>query len=74
MPIHLRTDNILEKLEEACGGYIDVDEGTKTKSHWQWIRILVKAKSKSLPSFKEVRVGRNSAKMQLLGLDVSRLS
>ena len=41
LPLHLWSLEVFKSIGEGCGGFIAVDEGTKSMSEMQWARILV---------------------------------
>ncbi|RVX10943.1 hypothetical protein CK203_013310 [Vitis vinifera] len=46
LPISLWSQEILKKIGEECGGFLDMDERTRSMSEIQWARILVKTKDR----------------------------
>ncbi|RVW50076.1 hypothetical protein CK203_106843 [Vitis vinifera] len=46
----------LKKVGDECGGFITVDEQTKTLGELQWARILVRGRGDARPSVLEVEV------------------
>ncbi|RVW82363.1 hypothetical protein CK203_045126 [Vitis vinifera] len=56
LPISLWSQGILKKIGEECGGFIDMDERTRSMSEIQWARILVKTKGDFRPSMLEMEV------------------
>ena len=42
LPISLWSPAILKKIGEECGGFVDIDERTRSMGEIQWARILVK--------------------------------
>ena len=47
---------ILKRVGDKCGGFITVDEQTKTMDELQWARILVKSRGEFRPSVLEIEV------------------
>ncbi|RVW18514.1 hypothetical protein CK203_102884 [Vitis vinifera] len=45
-----------EKVREECGGFVAVDDQTKTMGEIQWARILVKSRGDVRPSVLEIEV------------------
>ena len=65
LSVHLWSRKILEKIEDACGGFLAVDEDTDMLVELCWARVLVKL-GKSEPSKTvEVMVGGTSFQIQL---------
>ncbi|KAL6312884.1 hypothetical protein AAG906_025741 [Vitis piasezkii] len=42
LPLHLWSLEVFKRIGDGCGGFIAMDEGTKSMSEMQWARILVK--------------------------------
>ena len=56
LPILLWSLMILKRARDECGGFITVDEQTKTMGELQWARILVKSRGEARPSVLEIEV------------------
>ena len=56
LPISLWSQGILKKIGEECGGFLDMDERTRSMREIQWARILVKTKGDFRPSLLEMEV------------------
>ena len=56
LPILLWSLMILKRVRDECGGFITVDEQTKTMGELQWARILVKSRGDVRPSVLEIEV------------------
>ena len=54
LPISLWSPKILRRVGDACGGFITVDEHTKSMGDLQWARILVKLRGEARPSVLEI--------------------
>ena len=54
LPISLWSPKILRRVGDACGGFITVDEHTKSMGDLQWARILVKLRWEARPSVLEI--------------------
>ncbi|RVX11525.1 hypothetical protein CK203_015983 [Vitis vinifera] len=54
LPISLWSPEILRRVGDACGGFITVDEHTKSMGDLQWARILVKLRWEARPSVLEI--------------------
>ena len=63
--IHLWSRKVMEKIGDACGGFLAVDEDTDKLGELGWARILVKLKKSEPPNTVEVAVGGVSFQMQL---------
>ena len=55
----------MEKIGDACGGFLAVDEDTDKLGKLGWARILVKLKKSEPPNTIEVLVGGTRFRMQL---------
>ena len=65
LPVHLWSRKILEKIEDACDGFLAVDEDTNMLVELCWARVLVKlGKSEPLNTV-EVMVGGTRFQIQL---------
>ena len=47
---------ILKKIGEECGGFVEIDERTRSMGEIQWARILVKIRGDFRPSVLEIEV------------------
>ncbi|RVW88421.1 hypothetical protein CK203_043840 [Vitis vinifera] len=56
LPISLWSPGTLKKIGEECGGFVDMDERTRSMGEIQWARILVKTKGDFRPSLLEIEV------------------
>ena len=56
LPISLWSPAILKKIGEECGGFVDIDERTRSMGEIQWARILVKMRGEFRPSMLEIEV------------------
>ena len=65
LPVHLWSRKIMEKIGDACGGFLAVDEETERLDELGWARILVKMKKPDLPNTLEVALRGGSYRMQL---------
>ena len=65
LPVHMWSRKIMEKIGDACGGFLAVDEETERLGELGWARILVKMKKPDLPNTLEVALGGGSYRMQL---------
>ena len=65
LPVHLWSRKIMEKIGDACGGFLAVNEETDRLDELGWARILVKLKKPDLPNTLEVALGGGSYRMQL---------
>ncbi|RVW30916.1 hypothetical protein CK203_097317 [Vitis vinifera] len=54
LPVSLWSPEILKRVGDTCGGFITVDEQTKTMGELQWARILVRVRGETRPSILEV--------------------
>ena len=55
LPVHLWNQNVLKKIGDECGGFIEVDENTDFLAELLWARILVKHTERDNPKPVEVR-------------------
>ena len=65
LPVHLWSKKVMEKIGDACGGFLAVDEDTDKLGELGWARILVKLKKSEPPNTIEVAVGGATFRMQL---------
>ncbi|KAL6321473.1 hypothetical protein AAG906_018409 [Vitis piasezkii] len=56
LPISLWSPEILKRVGDECGGFIAVDEQTKSMGELQWARILVRLRGEFRPSVLEIEV------------------
>ena len=56
LPISLWSPVILKKIGEECGGFVEIDERTRSMGEIQWARILVKIRGEFRPSTLEIEV------------------
>ncbi|RVW81737.1 hypothetical protein CK203_049544 [Vitis vinifera] len=56
LPILLWSPMILKKIGEECGGFVEIDEWTRTMGEIQWARLLVKTRGDFRPSVLEIEV------------------
>ena len=56
LPILLWSPMILKRIGEECGGFVAIDERTKTMREIQWARLLVKTRGDFRPSVLEIEV------------------
>ncbi|RVW50774.1 LINE-1 reverse transcriptase-like [Vitis vinifera] len=55
LPVSLWERDILRRIGDACGGFLDTDSQTETLEDLQWARILVKLNKERPPNVVEVR-------------------
>ena len=65
LPVHLWSRTVMEKIGDACGGFLAVNEETDKLGELGWARILVKMKKPEPPNTVEVAVGGVRFRMQL---------
>ena len=65
LPVHLWSRKVMEKIGDACSGFLAVDEDTDKLSELGWARILVKMKKPEPPNTVEVALGGVRFRMQL---------
>ena len=56
LPISLWDQDILSKIGEECGGFLDIDVKTERMEELQWARILVRIKGEKIPNMVEIWV------------------
>ena len=56
LPISLWSPMILKRIGEECGGFVAIDERTKSMGEIQWARLLVKTRGDFRPSVLEIEV------------------
>ncbi|RVW48978.1 hypothetical protein CK203_081002 [Vitis vinifera] len=57
LPLHFWSLEVFKSIGDGCGGFIAVDEGTKSMSELQWARILVKRVDWEVPSSVHIALG-----------------
>ena len=65
LPLHLWTDQILEKIGNGCGGYIALDKDTTQRNDIRWARILGKKDRTRKPSSANLLAGARSYELQI---------
>ena len=65
LPLHLWKPEILRKLGDACGGFVDLDKNTEKKTEVRWARLLIKVEGKSRPSVVNILEGPRSLELQI---------
>ena len=65
LPVHLWSRTVLEKIGDACGGFLAVDKETDELGELGWARILVRWKNSEPPSTVEVAYGGTRLRLQL---------
>ena len=65
LPLHLWTTEILEKIGNACGGFIALDKDTEQRNDLRWARILVKKERTGKPSSANLLAGARSYELQI---------
>ena len=56
LPVSLWSPAILKKIGEECGGFVEIDERTRSMEEIQWARIRVKITGEFRPSMLEIEV------------------
>ncbi|XP_034684659.1 uncharacterized protein LOC117913709 isoform X2 [Vitis riparia] len=56
LPVSLWSSEIFKKVGDECGGFITVDDQTRTMGELQWARILVRGRGEAKPNVLEVEV------------------
>ena len=56
LPVSLWSPAILKKIGEECGGFVEIDERTRSMEEIQWARIRVKITGELRPSMLEIEV------------------
>ena len=49
LPLHLWSREVLIKIGDCCGEFVEVDEGSENLVQMQWARILVRSSGRRLP-------------------------
>ena len=65
LPLHLWSVEILEKVGNACGGFIALEKDTEQRSDLCWARILVKKDRMGKPSSANLLTGARSYQLQI---------
>ena len=65
LPLHLWSPEILRRIGDACGGFVDEDKETVVKKEMKWARLLVKTEGKVRPSTVNILEGPRSYELQI---------
>ena len=65
LPLHLWTPKILRKIGDECGGFVEVDKNTETKTEMKWARMLIKMGGKARPRVVNILEGPRSFELQI---------
>lgn len=65
LPLHLWSREVLIKIGDCCGGFVEVDEGSENPVQMQWARILVRSSGRRLPGSLQLVIGSMSYSIQL---------
>ena len=65
LPLHLWTPEILRKIGDTCGGFMEVDKNTEKKKEVKWARMMIKMVGKSRPRVVNILEGPRSFELQI---------
>ena len=65
LPLHLWSPEILRRIGDACGGFVDEDKEIVLKKEMKWARLLVKTEGKARPSTVNILEGPRSYELQI---------
>ncbi|KAJ9707678.1 hypothetical protein PVL29_002633 [Vitis rotundifolia] len=65
LPLHLWSFKVFKRIKDGCGGFVAVDEDTRSKSKLQWARILLKRVKKEVPNSVHIVLGSGCYSLQL---------
>ena len=65
LPLHLWSLEVFKSIGDGCGGFVAVDEGTKSMSEMQWARILVKREDWEVPNSVHIVLGTGCFSLHL---------
>lgn len=65
LPLHLWSFEVFKNIGDGCGGFLAVDEGTRSMSELQWARILVKRVDWEVPSSVHIVLGTGCFSLHL---------
>ena len=65
LPLHLWSREVLIKIGDCCGGFLEVDEGAENAVQMQWARILVRSSGRRLPGSLQLVIGSICYSIQL---------
>ena len=65
LPLHLWSPEILRRIGDACGGFVDEDKKTVLKKEIKWARLLVKTEGNARPSTVNILEGLRSYELQI---------
>lgn len=64
--LHVWSESSFQIINKLCGGFVDINEGTKKRSNLLWARIYVKDRGRNLPCKLELKVADLSYKVQVI--------
>ena len=65
LPLHLWSPEILRRIGDVCGGFVDEDKETVLRKEMKWARLLVKTEGKARPSTVNILEGPRSYELQI---------
>ena len=65
LPVHLWSRSVMEKIGDACGGFLAVNEETDELGELGWARVLVRLKKPEHSNIVEVAYDGTTFRMQL---------
>lgn len=58
LPLNLWNKDVVKKIGDACGGWLENEEETNIKNHLRWVRICVWGPKKNIPTKVELSNGK----------------
>ena len=65
LPLHLWSLEILRRIGDVCGGFVDIDKETVLRKELKWARLLVKTEGKVRPSTVNILEGPRLYELQI---------
>ncbi|KAJ9671312.1 hypothetical protein PVL29_025146 [Vitis rotundifolia] len=65
LPLHFWSLEVFKRIGDGCGGFVAVDEDTRSLSELQWARILVKHAEWEVPNSAHIVLGSGCFSLQL---------
>ena len=65
LPLHLWCFEVFKRIGDGCGGFVVVDEDTRSLFELQWAQILVKRAEGEVPNSVHIVLGSGCYSLQL---------
>lgn len=57
LSLHLWSEEVMKKIGDQCGGWIETEEETQLRNHLRWARLRVRGPFEDIPAYVEVSDG-----------------